>query len=144
MQNALRVGSREAIAELMTDVDHLLGRQPAHPANQGREVFAMDELHGVEHLARSFADIEHPADRGVGNLAGEPHFLEDDLPRLWIGRVNQLERDLGLEHQIVGAPDLSHPAFAEARNHAISAGEDMAGQIAGGVCRRPQRGGGTG
>ncbi len=78
MQDALRVGSREPVAELLTDVDHLFGRQPAHPANQRGEVFAMDQLHGVEDFASSFADIEHPADRGMRNLAGEPHFIEDE------------------------------------------------------------------
>ncbi len=40
--------------------------------------------------------------------------------------VDHLQRDRGLEDEVVGAPDVAHPAPADPRDHPIAAGEHLA------------------
>ena len=88
VQDAVRVGGGEAAAQLVADVDDLLRRQPAGAAQQRRQVLALDELHRIEDPVLGLADVEDAADRRVGDLPREPHFVEDPLARLggWPGR----------------------------------------------------------
>ena len=92
-------------------------------AEQCGEILALDELHREEDLAVGLADVEHAADGRVGNLPCEPHFLEDPLALGISGRIDELQRDRRVEDQVVGAPDLAHPAAPDARDHAVTAGE---------------------
>ena len=128
MQHALRVRGRQAGAQLAGDVDDLLGRQPADAPEQRREVLAAHELHREEDLAVGLADVEDPADRRMRDLPRESHFVEDALARLGARRVDQLQRDRRLEHEVVGAPDVAHAAAADPRDHPVAAGEHVAGR----------------
>ena len=42
-------------------------------------------------------------------------------------RIDQLQRDGGLQDQVVGAPDIAHAAAADPRDHPIAAREHLAG-----------------
>jgi hypothetical protein len=116
VQDALRVGCRQAVAQLLGNVDDFLSRQAADPAYKSGKVFAMDELHRIEDFAITFADVENPADRGMRDLSGQANLVEDALSSFRIGRMDQLQGHRHLEDQIVGSPDLAHPAVAEARD----------------------------
>ena len=59
VKNTLRVRRGETGAELSSDVDDFLLRQPAHASKHGSEVFAPDELHREEDHPVGFADVEH-------------------------------------------------------------------------------------
>ena len=73
------------------------------------------------------ADVEDPADRRMGDLPRQPHLVEDPLAAVRDGRVDQLQRDRGVEHEVVGAPDVAHAAAADPRDHPVAAGEQLAG-----------------
>ena len=63
------------------------------------------------------------------DLPREPYLLEETLARVDAGlRTNHLERDGGVEHEIVSAPHVAHAALADARNHPVAAGDDGAGR----------------
>ena len=81
MKHALSVRRRKTRAQLPPDVDDLLRRQAADAAQQRREIFAADQLHGEKDHALGFADVEDAADSRVGDLAREPHLAEDPLAR---------------------------------------------------------------
>jgi hypothetical protein len=53
------------------------GWQTTHASNQRREVFTIDQLHREEDHTVSVADIEHPADSGMGNLPGDANFIQN-------------------------------------------------------------------
>ena len=78
------------------------------------------------------------------DLPREPDFVEDRARGLRARRMDQLQRDRGLEHEIVGAPDVAHAAAADARDHPVAAGEHLPGAkhelLGGSPSARPLRG----
>jgi hypothetical protein len=96
----------------------------------------MDELHRVENFAFAVADIKDPAYRRVRNLAREANLVHDALAPVRVGGMDQFQGDRKLEDQIVGPPHLAHAARSEARDHSISAGQDIPGHEAGSVVHR--------
>lgn len=126
VQHALCVRRRGAGAELMGNLDDLFRRKPADAADQRREVLAGHELHGKEHPAFGFADVEDAADSRVGDLPREANLVEDANTRILGARLNQLQRDGRFKDEIVGAPDVPHPASADPRNHPVAPGEHLA------------------
>jgi len=72
VQHALGVGRRDAGAQLAGDVDDLLGREPADPPEERREILASHQLHREKHFARELPDVEYPAHGRVRDLPGEP------------------------------------------------------------------------
>jgi hypothetical protein len=127
MQDALPVRRRQAAAQLAGDVDHLLGRQPADPADQRRQVLSFHELHRVEDAELRLADVEDAAHGRVGDLSRQADFVQQPLAPFRDRRVDQLQRHRRVEHQIVGAPHIAHAATADARDHPVAAGEELAG-----------------
>ena len=87
MQDPLCMRGGETSAELSRDVGDLLGRQAADASKQRGEVFAFDQLHREEHDAVGVTDVEHAADGGMRNLAGDANFVEDSRG-LVIGAVD--------------------------------------------------------
>ena len=87
----------------------------------------MDQLHREEHFAFSFAYIEHAANRGMRDRPRHPYFVEDAGTIAAGLRPDELESHGRSQHEIVGAPDLAHPAAAQQRDHPIASGERLAG-----------------
>ena len=59
------------------------------------------------------------------------------LARLEACRIDQLQRHRGPENEVVGAPDIPHPAAADPRDHPIAARKHLAGCEGGrGLIRR--------
>ena len=110
-------------AQLLSDFQHAFRGETAGMAKQCGEVLTLDELHRVEDLAVGLADVEHAAHGRVRNLPREPHLFEDPLAFGVSGRIDELQRNRRVEDEVVGAPDLSHPAAPDARHHAVTAGE---------------------
>ena len=101
------------------------GSRPTRRSSAARSS-PSDELHREEDHALRFADVEHAAHGRVRNLAGEPHLGEDPLARGRTRGFDDLQRDLGFEHEIVRAPDIAHAAAADPLDHPIPAGEHLA------------------
>jgi len=119
MQHAFGVGRVQAGTELAGDLDHPAGRQTPGVPQHRREVLTLDELHREEHLVVGFADVEDAHYGGMRDATGEPHFLEESLSSGLAGGPNQLQGDRRLEHEIVGAPHVAHPALPEPRDHPV-------------------------
>ncbi len=133
MEDALGVGGRKTVAELLADIDHFFRRQPPDAANQRGEVFAIDQFHGVEDFSFAFTDVEHAADRRMRDLPGESHLIKDVPPALGVVRIDQLQGDRGFEDEVVGPPDFTHAPASQPGDHPVPAGEDIARDEACGV-----------
>ena len=109
----------------------LVLRKAADAPQQGRQVFAVDVLHGEESLAIDFAHVVDAANVGMRDAAGDADFVAKALEQTFVARgfVGQkLERDRLAERQIVGAVDFAHAAFAEQRDDAVAPGDQAPGK----------------
>jgi len=147
MDDAVFVSGGEAGAELTGDVESFVGGDAADAAEEGGEVFAIDEFHGEEGMGSggggglkgqsgggNFAQVEDAADIGVRNLAGEADFASEAGERVGIAgeRGGKKFKSDGLaEFEIFGAVDFAHAALAEWRDNAVAIGESGAGDVAG-------------
>jgi hypothetical protein len=123
VQHTLGVCGRQTGTQLEPDFDNLLRRHAADAAQQRREVLALDELHREEDDAVPFAHTEHAAHGRVGDLPGQPHLAEDPFARGGTRGLDDFQRDFGVEHQILCAPDITHAAGAEPFDHPVTARE---------------------
>src|SRR4030095_255188 len=106
----------QAAAELVRELDRLLGREATDPAQQRAEVLAVDVLHRQERANARPAEIVHAADVRMRHTPRELHLFAQ--AREMIGIVLQLERqelqrDRLIELEIAGEHDLAHPTLAE-------------------------------
>jgi hypothetical protein len=82
-------------------------------------------------LAVVFGYVVDPADVRVADLAGESDFLaESGEPVRILGEVRweELECDGLAESQIIGSVDFPHAPSAERGDHAVTAGQQLAGR----------------
>ena len=119
MQDALGVGRRQSGAQLVRNLDDLFRRQAADSSQQACEVLPPVRTPSRRRPHRRLADVEHPAHRGVRDLAGKADLLDDVRARFRARRADQLQRDLGIQNQVVGTPDVAHTAAAGAGNHPV-------------------------
>src|SRR5207249_7256306 len=108
------------------DVGDLFRWQPADALDERGEIFALHELHRQEYLPLLLADVEYAAHGRMRDLPRKTNLVQKQTPRFRAGRAHQLERDRNSEHEIVGAPDISHAAVAQTRHHPVAAGEPLA------------------
>jgi hypothetical protein len=118
-------GVRRAQAgeQLQRDRARLVDRERTGAREAGRQRLAAEELHGVEELAGSRAQVEDAADAGVGDAPGELDLaLEARRCRRAgrDGRADSLERDRRRELAILGLVDLAHRAGCEESQDAIA------------------------
>jgi len=125
VQDVLSVGNRQPGAELMSDLDDFLRRQPADPFEERREILALHQLHREEDLAFRFSHIVDTAYRRMRDPPREPDFVEDAEARVGAGQMNQFQRYRRLEDEVVGTPYVAHAATAYPRDHPIAPGEDI-------------------
>ena len=126
MQNAPCVRRGQRLTQLTPDVGDLFRWQPADALDERGEIFALHELHRQEYLPLLLADVEYAAHGRMRDLPRKTNLVQKQTPRFRAGRAHQLERDRNSEHEIVGAPDISHAAVAQMRHHPVAAGEHLA------------------
>ena len=139
VQNAFRMGSRKARAELPRDLDPFVDRQPADALQQRRQILAVDVLHRQIKISVRLADVVDAADVGVCELTREAHLVAQPRTRALIEshrlRVvsgfgwtrEKLQRDWLPQLEIVGAVHFAHPAATESRDDAEATGKERAG-----------------
>ncbi len=133
MDDAAVVGGGEAGAELAGGFERLVAGEAADAGEQRSQVFAIHVFHGNEGHAFHFADIEHAADVGVGNQAGDAYFAVEALKEAGVVRGflgQELEGDGLGEHEVGGAIDFAHAAAAEQAENAVAAAEQGSGSEA--------------
>lgn len=145
MDDALLVRGGEAGAELAGDFEGLVVGEATDAAEEGAEVFAVDELHreedgggdGAVGRAGDGVDVVDAADVGVADLACDADFVEEFLDALLIRGERggeELQGDDLAEGEVVGAVDLTHAAFAEEAGDAVALGDELARGEAGVRC----------
>ena len=94
MDDAVFVSGGEAGAELTGDVESFVGGDAADAAEEGGEIFAIDEFHGEEgvggglggrcsvcsdrcRVGGNFAKVKDAANIWMGNLAGQADFASE-------------------------------------------------------------------
>ncbi len=130
VEDALVMGGGEAGAQLAGDLDRLVARQAADAAEQGGEVFTVDEFHGDKLLALHLADVEDPADVGMGDLARKADLVVKTLKPggiVFEGFGQEFQGDGLVEREVVGAVDLAHSPRAEEADNAVALGDHHAG-----------------
>ena len=145
MQHAALVRRGDAGAQLARELDRLVLRDAADPAEQRREILAVDVLHRQEAAAVGVAEVVQPADVLVRHLARDAQLVVELRELRVVGRDafgQELQGDRLIERQVVGAIHLAHAAAAEQRDQPVAAGDDRAGCQAAGepCCRRSVRG----
>jgi len=138
VNDAALVRGGDAGAQLAGDVDRLVRREAADAAEQRREIFAVDILHGQEAAAVGVAQVVEAADVLVGDLAGDAQLVVELGEARGVGGDplgQELERNRLVEGEVVGAVDLAHTAAAEQRDQAIARRDHRPG-------REPRRAGG--
>lgn len=60
--------------ELTGDLESFVDREAADAAQEARQILAVDVLHAQEALAVDLADVENPANIGMGDLACQADF----------------------------------------------------------------------
>ena len=103
------------------------GSVPA-PAQDRRQVLAVDELHDDERPARVLAVVVDGDDVRVVERGGGLGLLAETRGEVGVAQVlgtEQLEGDVAAEPGVVGAVDGRHPAAAKELDQAISTAQDL-------------------
>ena len=132
VQNAVFVRGGQAGAHLSRDIEPFALRELPDAAKQGGEIFAVHIFHREEEAAIHLADVEHAANVGMRDFAGQAHLLMEPRARSFVPhhRVRQeFQRDRLRQPQVLRAINLAHSAFAEKRDDAIALGEGRAGDV---------------
>jgi hypothetical protein len=127
MEHAALVRRRQARAELAGQVQRLVFRKAADAPQQRRQILAVHVLHRQKRKARGVADVVHPADVLVRDLAGEAHLvveLRQAEGVVFKRRRQEFERDRLAQRQVVRTIHLAHTALSEAGDDAIAISEE--------------------
>ena len=116
MQDFLLVRRCNTRADLPSDLDSLVLGESSDPAQQRRQILAVDVLHRKVMQTADLADVEDATDVGVRYLPGDPDLVEEPVqaflvPLEFFGK--ELERHGLTQFQILGAVNLAHAAAAE-------------------------------
>ena len=114
MDDPVRVGIAGAREDLADDLHRLRHAEAA--IDQVLERSPLHVLHRDVVAAVDGAPVEHPDHVGVLEARGRRGLAPESLDELLILRealVEELERDAPIEHRVLGAPDVRHPAGAE-------------------------------
>ena len=133
VDDAAVVRGGESGAELARGLQRLVAGQPADAREQRGEIFAVHVFHRDERRAVYLADVEHAADVGMRNQAGDADLAVEALEQPRIARRlfgEELERDRLPEREIGGAVDFAHAAAPEQSENAVAAAQQRARQEA--------------
>jgi hypothetical protein len=135
--HAVRLG--QALADLAGQADGGSDPELAAHADHALQVLALDVLHGDEMDAVRLAQVEHPADIAMRDLAGQPQLVAETLQDRGVGDdlgADDLERDFLVDGPVFRPIDMAHPPAAEAFDDFVAAGEHLTALA---VARRPGR-----
>ena len=113
VDEAPRVGRGERPGDGRADARDLARRQRAAPAQDGREVLAVDQLHDDVRAARVLAVVVDGDDVRVAERRRRLGLLPEARRELRVAQVlgaQELERDVATEPGVVRAVDRRHPA----------------------------------
>ena len=144
MEDAALVRRGQAGAHLPRELDRLVLRDASDPAEQRREIFAVDVLHREKPAAVGFAEVVQAADVLVRHLARDAQLVVELRQVHGVGGDGvgqEFQRDGLVERQVLGAVDLAHAASAEQRHEPVAPGDNGTRREAVRRCRRPPRAG---
>src|SRR3569623_123300 len=128
VNDALRVRDLECVAELLPDREHATQRQRPHRFELVRQRVAAQQLHDeVEDAVVGLADVVDVDDIGLVEPAREPRLAQEAFHRDAVARelgMNDLDRDLAVDRNLVRAIDGDHAAVAELRAERVALIED--------------------
>ena len=114
--------------DLRADPCHPRGRQPLTPTPLSGERQPAQQLHDDKHGPVARADIVKRDDVAMMQLARGPGFATQTLHRVGIVHdlwLQDLERDLALQHAIQPRVHDRHPARAEPSHNLVATGEHL-------------------
>ncbi len=126
VDDAEAVGLDEALEDLAGQVEGLGLVEVARAADEALQVLARDVFHGDVDRQPFLADVVHPADVPVGDLAGQLDLVAEALDDLEVGgdlRLEELEGDDLADLAVVGLVDGAHTALADLLDDLEAAGE---------------------
>ena len=127
----MRVRGGDARAQLARELRGFVGGKTPDAAQQAAQILAVDVLHRKIRLAVHLADVVNAADVLMRNLARDANLVVETGQQVHVvpGRFREkLQRDRLAQDEIVGPKNLAHPAFAEAGDDSIPAGQKGAGR----------------
>ena len=118
VRHPARLGRREGVRHLCTDLQHGVRRQSAAPAHAGVEGLAIDEFHRVEGLAvpGALAEKQHAGDVRMTQTRRGARLPQKPGARAWVFRqfrVDHLQRHRAAQRRIPRAERDTHGAPAE-------------------------------
>ena len=137
MDDAVTVGVRQRIGELLKDPDDVVDREPAHAFDVAVERLAIDEWHHVEESGTARPRVEERQDVRVLQLTRRTNFIEKafDVDRRGHLGLQDLECDIAIVFEIAREVDRRHPAASDGAHDVIPPGQ-CGRQIPQGVNRR--------
>ncbi|MFT3768868.1 MAG: hypothetical protein QM820_25780 [Minicystis sp.] len=120
---------RRARAILGGDGHRLEGREAAATREAGAEILAGEQLHREVRDAVVDAEVEDADDivRLRGEERGGARLAREAIERVGVARVrgvDELERDLATEREVMGDPHGAHAAVGELAHEPVTAGDD--------------------
>ena len=122
------VGRRERPGDRGPDAGDLPRRQRPAPAQDRREVLAVDQLHDDVRAARVLAVVVHGHDVRVAERRGRLGLLAEARREVGVAQVlgsEELEGDVAAEPGVRGAIDGRHPAAAEKLDQTVATAQDL-------------------
>ena len=127
MDDPARMRGRQGSRDLGRDASRLPRRQGAGPAYDGREVFAVDELHDDERTGLVLAVVKHRHDVRVVEGSGGLGLVSEPFAEVGVAPVlgpQELDRDVPPKLRIVGPIDRGHATLAEQLDQAVAPAQD--------------------
>ena len=115
MDDALRVGEREAVRDLDGDAHRVGGLERTRPLDAALDRSAREVLHHDVRKVVDLADVEDRDDIRVGELGKRARFLHEHAAQVAVGGgrgVEDLDGDLALERGVLRQVDLGRPTGA--------------------------------
>ena len=122
------VGRGQPRAQLARDLERLVVGQTTDATQERRQILAVDELHRQERQSIDLTDVVDTADVGVRHLPGGANLFQQTLvQRRIMGRSlrQELERDLLVQLQVMGAIHLAHSPGSDPTGDAVALCQDL-------------------
>jgi hypothetical protein len=125
MNEAGFVGLAHGPRDVPQDAGGLGGGEPAHPLQALRQALALQELHDDVRRPVHDAEVEGLDHVGALERSGCACLLHEALEDALVVRglrIDELDRDLGVQRQMLGAPHLAHAAPTDQVQQPIASG----------------------
>ena len=130
VDEALLVGEREPAGDLDRELERALHRQGADTADELLQILAGDELEDDERQAVMVSTVDHGDDVLVREAGDELRLAPEPVDDVLLGQqplVEDLQRDVALEHAVVRAVHARHAAGPDELTQLVPIRDDVAG-----------------